>query len=218
MLAKMALNVTLIHYGFALAMPGLIVFVVAMVAWLPGVVGAPLRFIVLSVLIPALLIHAHITWQSSQQMIVPVGTGGDTFYADGRGGALDILLGDLQAIPAGKTLTMMPEGLIANYLSRRVNPVPYHQFTPPNLIMYGEGRMLAALKNHPPDYVGLVHIKNVEYGSPFFGKDYAQDIARWVRENYHEVDLIGNPPFEENTGFGIRLMQRNDAGKTRADG
>jgi hypothetical protein len=210
MLAKMALNVSLIHYGFALAMPGLIVFVVAMVSWMPRVIGPPLRLLALSLLVPTLLVQAHLTWQNTQQMIVPVGTGGDLFFADGRGGALDFLLEDLKAVPPGKTLTMMPEGLLANYLARRVNPSPYSQFTPPNLIMYGEDKMLATLKAHPPDYIGLVHIRNVEYAAPFFGKDYALGIAAWVRQNYHEVHLIGDPPFEESSRFGIRLMQKND--------
>jgi hypothetical protein len=210
MLAKMALNVSLLHYGFALAMPGLVIFVVAMVSWLPRIVGLPLRFISLGLLVAMLLVHAQFTWKNSRQMFVPVGTGSDTFFADGRGGALDQLLEDLQSVPPEKTLTMMPEGLIANYLARRVNPSPYSQFTPPNLIMYGEETMLASLKDHPPDYIGLVHIRNVEYGAPFFGKDYALSIARWVQQNYHEVDLIGGPPFEESTSFGIRLMQKND--------
>jgi hypothetical protein len=210
MLAKMALNASLLHYGFGLAMPALIVFVVAMVSWLPRVVGAPLRSLSIALLVAMLFVHAHFTWQNSQQMIVPVGTGGDTFFADGRGGALDVLLDDLKGVPSDTTLTMMPEGLIANYLSRRVNPSPYSQFTPPNLIMYGEAKMLDSLKAHPPDYIGLVHIKNVEYAAPFFGKDYALDIAAWVRQNYHEVHLIGQMPFEESTAFGIRLMQKND--------
>jgi hypothetical protein len=210
MLAKMALNTSLLHYGFGLAMPALIVFVVAMVSWLPRLVGAPLRYLSIGLLVAMLIVHAHFTWQNSQQMIVPVGAGGDTFFADGRGGALDVLLDDLKGVPPEKTLAMMPEGLIDNYLSRRVNPSPYSQFTPPNLIMYGEAKMLDSLKAHPPDYIGLVHIKNVEYAAPFFGKDYALDIAAWVRQNYHEVHLIGQMPFEESTAFGIRLMQKND--------
>jgi hypothetical protein len=209
MLLKMALNVSLLHYGFGLAMPGLIVLVVAMVSWLPRIVGAPLRVLSLGLLVAVLLVHAHITWRNSQGMIIPVGSGGDTFFTDGRGVALDYLLEDLKSVPAEKTLTVMPEGLIANYLARRVNPSPYHQFTPPNLIMYGEDKMLGTLEQRPPDYIALVHIKNVEYGAPFFGKDYAQGIARWVEQNYHEVHLIGDRPFEETTAFGIRLMQRN---------
>ncbi len=214
MLAKMAFNVSLLHYGFGLAMPGLVVFVVAMVSWLPRIVGLPLRFISIGLLVAMLIVHAQITWKNSQTMFVPVGTGSDSFFADGRGAALDQLLDDLQSIPKEKTLTMMPEGLIANYLSRRVNPSRYSQFTPPNLIMYGEDKMLANLKARPPDYIGLVHIRNVEYGAPFFGKDYGRDIARWVKQNYHEVHLIGQRPFEESPNgeprFGILLMQKND--------
>jgi hypothetical protein len=213
MLAKMVLNVSLFHYGFALAMPGLVVLVVAMVSWLPRAIGAPMRFLSLGLLVAMLIVHAHITWQRSEGKVVPVGSGGDAFFADGRGLDLDYLLQDLQSLPRDKTLTMMPEGLIANYLSRRVNPSRYSQFTPPNLIMYGEGNMLKSLKSHPPDYIALVHIRNVEYGAPFFGKDYALNIARWVEQNYHQVHLIGQMPFEEDTGFGIRLMQKNDRDK-----
>jgi len=64
----------------------------------------------------------------------PVSTGGDAFLADGRGVAVNIVLDKIaKRLHAHDTLAVFPEGVMLNYLARRVNPTPYITLMPPEL-------------------------------------------------------------------------------------
>ena len=43
---------------------------------------------------------------------------------------------------------------MVNYLARRVNPTPYINFMPPELIMFGEENMVAAFRSSPAGLCG----------------------------------------------------------------
>jgi hypothetical protein len=98
-----------------------------------------------------------------------------------------------------------------NYLARRENPTGQLNFTPPAIVMYGEERMLAAVKAHPPDFVVLTNVDTAEYGPRFFGEDYARTIGAWLKENYTVLRIIGGRPFRDEA-FGIVLQKRKSAG------
>ena len=74
-----------------------------------------------------------------------------------------------------------------NYLARRVNPTPYVSFLPPELIMFGEERMLAALEAHPPDFIVLAPSNLTPFGYRGFGQDTAQKLWGWIVRNYAPV-------------------------------
>ena len=50
-------------------------------------------------------------------------------------------------------------------------------------------RMLADFKTHPPDLIAIFNHPTPEYGAAFFGKDYAVELGRWIRENY-EPEIV----------------------------
>ncbi len=75
------------------------------------------------------------------------------------------------------------------------------------MILYGEDPIVEALEASPPDFVLLVHKDTSEFGYRFLGRDYGMFIGLWIRQNYEEVSLIGEPPFVEGN-FGMRLMRR----------
>ena len=215
MLGRMLLNATVLHYGFALAMPAMIVTVALLVGWLPrwiearGRGGVVLRAAALAALGFVLLLHGRITLYNAQQKQFNVARGADFFAADGRGPAVDMVVLDLKSrARAGETLLCAPEGLIINYLARMKSPTGHLNFTPPALIMYGEQRMVRDLQASPPDFVALVHVVTPEYGAPLFGRDYGRDLAAWIEANYHPVQLFGMMPFEQDL-FGILLLKRN---------
>ena len=108
-----------------------------------------------------------------------------------------------------ETFVVLPEGVMINYLTKRVNPTPYTNFMMPEMLTYGEGIILDAFKSSAPDYFVLVHKNTSEYGVGFFGQDhrYGKEIMDWVNENYSTVCLIGKEPLI-GMGFGIKIMKK----------
>ena len=96
-----------------------------------------------------------------------------------------------------------------NYLSRRQTAGPYVNYNPPDLLLFGEDRMLAALQATPPDYIFLVHKDTGEFGERFFGIDYGRRLYAWIARNYQEQPLpmldLGAEPMR-GSQFGIRLL------------
>jgi hypothetical protein len=109
----------------------------------------------------------------------------------------------------GDSITFLPEGLLANYLMRRVEPTGYLQFTPPAIAMYGEGAMLEAFRSDPPDWIALTSIDTAEYGPRFFGKEYALNLNAWIESNYEPAQTFRASWFDKL--FEIRLLRRKSA-------
>ena len=221
LLGKIVWNVRPLHYGFALAMPATLLSINAIVYAGARIArsrnGSPelFRSVCFAMILVATWAHMTIDASFMRKKEYVVGTGGDAFLADIRGKmineAAEFLLENTRP---DQTVVAMPEGFLLNYLARRVNPTIYHQFTPPNLIMYGEDDILATLKAHPPDVVALVHVDNVEYDARFLGKNYGLEIWDWVFSNYEpmlqrngETALFGYPPFVDQRS-GVLLVQR----------
>jgi len=214
LLAKMIFNTRLYHYGFALAMPATLLLVAAFVSWWPQIaatrganrvvvraVGLALAVLMTSAYLMAMapaLLRQH----------YPVGSGSDAFLADERGQAVQVALNSLQKLPADATLAVLPEGVMINYLSRRSNPTPYVNLMPPELLMFGEDQVVRVFENSPPDFVLLCHKDTTEYGAPLFGRDYGENFAAWINENYYPEVLIGNRPLQYPDRFGILLLRR----------
>lgn len=219
MLAKMPLNAHIYHYGFALAMPATLVGVAMLVGWLPAALdrvgaGNAVRAAALGALVVAIYAHAqalNLFWSMKTHT---VGAGGDAFRADPRGRVVNEAIAEIERLsPSDATLAVVPEGLIINYLARRVNPTGQLNFTPPAIIMYGEDEMLRAFETVPPDYILLTGMDTAEYGAHFFGVDYAERLGAWIRANYIEARVIGPRPFQER-GFGMVLMHRRPSAQS----
>jgi hypothetical protein len=97
-----------------------------------------------------------------------------------------------------------------NYLLRLQNPTGYIQMVavlPPGVGPYGQDAIEQAFTTHPPDFILLVHKDTSEFGSRFFGKDYAQDLFRWIEREYDAVATWYGVPLQDDR-FGVRLLQR----------
>jgi len=213
LLGKMVLNTRLYHYGFALAMPATLLIVAALVEWIPAFIGKRggyawvFRSAALAALTVAVFVHVQRSHEVYNSKTYPVAGGADLFRADERGDTVNAMLGEIQTrVPPDATLVVLPEGVMINYLARRVNPTPYINFMPPELMVFGEERMLAAFQARPPDYVVLVHKDTSEYGPRFFGRDYGRTLYEWIRENYHPISRIGAQPLQTDQ-FGILLLE-----------
>ncbi|MFL6203403.1 MAG: glycosyltransferase family 39 protein [Thermoanaerobaculia bacterium] len=214
LLGKMLLNARLFHYGFALAMPALALLTVVLYDWVPrwiagrGGTAAVARAGLLPVLLAFALAHLGVTsrYLADKREQVAAGTP-DAFKADGRARAVNAVLEWIAAHPG--TVLVVPEGVMINYLARSENPTPFVNFMPPEMILFGEPHILAALASRPPDVVVVTHKPTHEYGLPWFGRSYARDMGAWLERHYHLVQLFGDPPLQPGSRYGIAILVRN---------
>jgi hypothetical protein len=215
LLAKVVLAARLDHYGFALVMPATLALVAIWVSAWPELVerswpGAGLlqRAVGLAVLLAAFVGIGQIFAVFHGQRQTAVGEPGDEFLAGRLGPFVNLALEDLRGrMEPDDTLLVLPEGVMLNYLLRKQNPTPYISFMPPEVILFGEDPMLQSLRESPPDYVAVVHRLTTEYGLPYFGQHYGQEVLGWVRQNYRPAQRIGDPPLMQPDGFGILLLR-----------
>jgi hypothetical protein len=214
LLPKIFLYARIVHYGCWLAMPATMLLLIAVFGWIPRVLqriganGPVFAAGAAGLWGGVVIVHLAITATTCRQLNVTVGTGGDSFRADERGLYVNRAVALVeQIVPTDKTLGCFPEGIMINYLARRVVPTPYVNFNPPDLLLFGEDHMLAALRRRPPDDILIVHKQTSEFGVPFFGRDYGQSIYQWITGNYRPQPVpidLGATPLQGNR-FGIQL-------------
>ncbi len=124
-------------------------------------------------------------------------------------------------LPPDATLLVLPEGVMVNYLTRRVNPTRHLNFVPPEIMIFGEERILEDLRAQPPDYVVLVHRETREYGLPLFGTDYAPRLLEWLRDHYEPVAQVGAAPLAperlEDHRRGFEVLRRRTTDPTPSE-
>jgi len=81
----------------------------------------------------------------------------------------------------------------------------------PEIHLYGEERILEAIKSNPPDYLLLMHHDSKQFGVDFFGRDprFGRQIMNWVNTNYSGEIRFGAPPMQ-GPHFGILIMVPKD--------
>ena len=219
LLLKMILNVHLYRYGFALAMPATLLVGMVLVYGVPSLIGKRFNSLVfirimaiVAVAIP-LVVYMKLSKDIYDLKTYAIGSKGDTILTWGPQVAHKGIfvkrtidrIGEL--VKPDETFVVFPEGVMLNYLTRRRNPCPYINFMPPELIIFGEDRILNSLHKAPPDYVILVDKDTSEYGYRYFGKNYGIKLFSWIQENYRAVETIGSEPFS-GKGFGIVIAKK----------
>lgn len=219
LLARIALNVRVQFYGFALAAPALALVALAVCAWIPERIerahGNPRVFQAFACALLSLVIAGHWTlMQRGFAMRTSVlGSGSDELVGDPRAPFLAQALEQIEkhTSPAQSVL-VLPEGAMLNYLARRRAPSRYFNFMPPEMAMFGERAVLASLAAKPPELVVLIHRDTIEYGLPYFGRDYARELLAWVKREYQPISLDsvvpGQKPLEPGTTFAVAVLKR----------
>ncbi|MCC7147566.1 MAG: glycosyltransferase family 39 protein [Phycisphaeraceae bacterium] len=217
-LLKMLLNARIYNYGFALAAPATWMLVLTWLAWIPrhltrrGRAGGIFAGATLAILVVATGVYLAQMNLLMTRKTLALGQGRDMFYADERAAVLDPLLKQVhERVGPGQAVLVVPEGVMLNYLARRVSPTPYLNFMPPELIIFGEDDIIMALHRSQPDFVLVTHKTTEEYGLPYFGHDYAQKLWLWIEENYQRLALYGDPPLVPQSKFGVGVMGRRAA-------
>jgi len=197
LLLKTILHASLLHYGFVLAMPaGLAIIALAVgvvPAWLDsrGRAGLVFRAASLGALVGFGVVQVNATNMWLNERTVPIGQGADQYLVHQRDRAYAEVLARLEQLRAPvETLVVIPEGVMLNYLVRAENPTGFVNFLPPELIMFGERRILDAFRSRPPDWIVITNRGATEYGYRFFGADYAQALFAWIEAGYEVVDRV----------------------------
>ncbi len=225
LLGKIFFNVTLHHYGFALAMPATLTLFAALLSWIPRAIsrydgfGPVFAAGSLGFLLAATPDLAKIIEFQFAPRIYSLGSDNDRFK-DGRNAAYvaNTLLEIKKRVGRDETLAVIPEGVMLNYLARRAASTPHNNFMPPELLIYGEDRILNDFRASPPDYIAVVHKNTTEYGFPLFGQDYARDFYAWVKANYTRVHRTGQEPLVDISQFGIDLLKRRATRQSSSTG
>ena len=221
LLAKLGFYSRIWHYGFALAMPAfagaIFLLVWSLPAWLEkyGVNSKGMRLAMGLFLMIGLLRLFVQSEQVYRTKTVPIANGNDQFMAfnartEPAGPAVQTALAWLQAnTPSNATVSVLPEGVMLNYLSRRKTPAHYLVWNPAELAAFGQRNMTDDFENARPEYVVLIHRDAAEYGAKFFGQEekFGLELMRWIEKNYQPVLLIGNEPLK-NSLFGIKILKR----------
>ncbi|MEO5803817.1 MAG: hypothetical protein ABIR24_09825 [Verrucomicrobiota bacterium] len=222
LLAKTGVHSRIWHYGFYLDMPATIL-AIYFVGWLlPGMLRrwnvhpGTFRLIVFCLLAIGTLRLVLISNNFYQAKTFAIGGGADKIFSypariDPTAPAMQAALNWIEKNSAeDATLAVLPEGVMLNYLSRRVNPTPYINVTFPVWQAFGEEEILSAFQKQNPDFIALVHRDASEYGVEFFGKTerYGLKTMRWINQNYTPVQLIGREPLQDGA-FGIKILKLN---------
>jgi hypothetical protein len=224
LLTKMFLNVRFIHYGFALAMPAAIVVVVLLLESIPealnrrGGSGAAFRAASIGILVGVMGMHLYASNSWFRLRTIEIGKGSDSFLTDDRGRVAAEILERLEQLRSpGETLAVLPEGVMLNYLSRMANPTPYINFMPPEMIMFGEERIIDAFRADPPDWIVITDRSLPEYGYRAIGDDYGLRIVTWIEGNYTLAERVTEEDSKrEQLRFALILRRRVELAPTPA--
>ncbi len=189
MLARMILNARVNHFGFFQAALAGMVAAAVMVSEIPRWTGAGRLGRRLAALQISLVLAAGCFSITSQSAMIradqtqPVAEGRDRFYAfdpevDETGLLVNWAVGQMRALPPRATLQVLPEGVMINYLSRRVRPLPDDYSD--------EDSYVKQMALTPPDYVLLLTRDLREHGILQFGApgQLGEKIVPWLRQNY----------------------------------
>lgn len=226
MTGKAALNLHLFHYGFFLALPATVLVIAALAHHAPRLLatrrggGAVFRAVAIAAVAACCLHHVRWTKEIDGLKTLPLGDGGDRIITFGpewsdQGPPMKEALDWIRrSTPPGSSLVGLPEGIMLDYLARRVTTVPLINFTTGEVIVWGETTLLEALQRRPPDYVALVARKTEDLGLGRFGAvpGYGRRVVQWVETRYETVARFGAEPLA-GVGFGVRILRRRDVAR-----
>lgn len=216
LLAKFPLRSTILHYGFVLAMPVVLLSFAWSMDRLPKLLcrrtgGATCHVVLCFLLIADVLGYGTMTASNIVARQQRLGYGHDCIWVDAeRGGkqisdAVDYLQANTDATDS---VLVLPEGVMINYQTRRRSSIPYVNLCPPEVTMYGETNILGQLNHSPADIVVLVNRDVREYGVSIFGaEDYGKGLMDWVVRNY-QIEVVFGASFSDSTEHGVTVMRR----------
>lgn len=221
MLARMAFDPTVSHYGFFQAMLAgtwLCAFLLAKWPELGGKSSA-VRVAMIAAVLILMGGGAHALWNRSLQFYrlkeTPIGEGGDRVWG---------YRPDVYPLPAlweearrhivtrtevTSTLLVVPEGIALNYWTRRAHPLRITDVLPATLPLH-EGNVLSALSQRSPEVVVLLSRPMEELGFAAYGESEpaGKAVVAWLETHYTPEIRPGDYPL--GTGaMSLWIYRRN---------
>ena len=197
MLSKVFLNVQIDFEGFVYAMPGIMLFIVFFISIVPEhfervhAKGHFVQTLASVLLVLVFIVGLKPTVQAYQSRRFSIQSGSDKIICDlfstqEIGGIASFLKDTDKIMGKDANFVVFPEGVMLNFLSKRVNPLPFITFISAEMISFGEQDMLSSFKGHRPEFVVLNDRFFREYSyQP--GDIYPLGIRAWILANYHPV-------------------------------
>lgn len=218
LLTRMLFNVWAGHYGFYLLVAGMVCYYIFFLKIAPEIFIAQremqryykFTFIILS--IAFIMSHATISFFMykirTMGIVSPRGT---MFVRPAYFRCKELLRYIRDKTESSASLIVFPEGASLNFFSCRDNPMYCLYFLPtdsyrPNY----EKNFIKDLEDKAIKYAVIVNRSTSEYGAARFGIDYAQDIMRYLAEDYVIKRQFGPMPFTTNE-ISLWLLEKKAA-------
>src|SRR3989338_1776716 len=227
MLGKIVLVPSIRFYGFAHAMPAYLLLMGTLLTALPSIVERRLgkeatRNFLLLLSIAILLDiggKARIDQYLAREKTIAIGTLDDRFFVSdsfSNPSYRDFLLAAPALIPAGSTLTAIPEGAMINNLLRLPLGVPIMNYMRTEYMIFGKDRIEGDLFAHRPDFILVTHKETSDFGYPLYGKmpEYGADVMAWLKREYEQIALFGDQPLTRADSEGVALWRTRDFEET----
>ncbi|HEX9365636.1 MAG TPA: glycosyltransferase family 39 protein [Vicinamibacterales bacterium] len=91
----------------------------------------------------------------------------------------------------GDAVAVMPEGTSLDFLSGRRNPLREEITTPGYLDAAGEARAIRQLRDAQTGLILIANRPTREFGAAAFGRDYCQQLMRWIEIHYAPCAIFG---------------------------
>ncbi len=83
-------------------------------------------------------------------------------------------------------IVVLPEGSIINYITDRTGDYFYFSLIPLFYTdVFGPDKIIEHFNKNMPDYFIILPIDNIEYGSRYFGEDYAKEFLEFINKNFN---------------------------------
>jgi hypothetical protein len=117
-----------------------------------------------------------------------------------------------QETTPGEPVAVMPEGTSLNFFTDRPNPLREEITTPGFLDYEGEQRAIRQLSESNTRFVFVTNRATPEFGPAIFGRDYCEQLMRWIEANFEQVAVFGpdqNPDLQiGDSTFFIRAYRK----------
>ncbi len=209
LMARMILNGRIYQFGFYQAALAGVVIPAVLIEELPRRLQlrrkgrAVLLIGIFALIIPGIVMLASQSVRQLQIKTLAVGEGLDRFYAfpeqiEPTGKMVSMISEGLHKEAIGRTLLVLPEGVMINYLARLPSRVAPFIFFSAVTESGGEEKIVGQLNRQPPDVVVIISRNLQEYGIQRYGEAEGNGklILRWVDENYNQTAHLGGDPFD----------------------
>jgi hypothetical protein len=218
MMSRMLLNARIIQFGFYQAALAGILVPAVLIGELPGRIGLGRwgRATLVALTVTLIGIGAtHIAIQSQNNLLkktYEVGEGADRFYTyppqiDATGELVNVVSEELREMPGKRSLVVMPEGEMINYLARMPSPIaPFFFFSE---VTRGnrEQAVVDDLQKHPPDWIVVISRNLRDHGIERYAQrpGEGQQILEWASSNYNMIHSVGEDPLDPDMRGAVIL-------------